>query len=512
MGTTQLHPALAGLEPRELWERFDELRQIPRPSMLEEGVRRHLEAIAETQGWRSARDEAGNLFVYVPGRGVGKKAPPLAVQGHMDMVCTKRAEVQHDFEKDPIQLKRGKIEIEGETREVLQADGTTLGSDNGIGVAAALALALDPGLDHPPLELIFTADEEVGMSGAEHLDSELVHAKRLLNFDAEEHGSFYLSCAGGRDLIARWAVEREEIAADDLPLFLSISGLAGGHSGVDIHRNRTNAILLMAQALSDQCIELDGIRLGRFDGGGQDNAIPRQSEVLLWCARHRAEPLAKSLTDLMARLGREMDPTDHGAFCFEARIGDEAEREALADFAPLSNRMFRTVLKMLCAFPNGVLVMSEAIEGLVESSSNLGILETTHDEMRLVSLTRSSKRGAVEAIQGRMELAMEAAGAQVEFSNAWPGWEADLDNPLVRTAISTYAELFDQAPAIKAIHGGLECGYLAERLPSCNMIAFGPEIVNAHTPDEAVVLDTVGPFYELARRLLRNLCRSERGA
>lgn len=507
MGDEALHPALDGLEPRALWERFDALRKIPRPSMKEEAVRVHLEALAAAQGWRSARDQAGNLVLYVPGRGAGRNAPPLAIQGHMDMVCTKQRGVEHDFERDPIALSRRSIEIDAKSTDVLQAQGTTLGSDNGVGVAAALAVAMDDEIDRPPLELIFTADEEVGMSGAEGLDPSLVRARRLLNLDAEEHGTVYLSCAGGRDIVAFWELERESIAHDDLPLRVSVSGLAGGHSGVEIHLGLSNAVLLLVRALCDVTLPLDGVRLGAIEGGGQDNAIPRRASALLWCARHRAEPVIRELTAWMERAGAQMSERDRGGFCFEANVGDELEREAVREFPPISPIMSNTILKALRALPDGVLAMSEALDDLVESSSNIGILSTTPDEIRMVALTRSSKRGAIESIQGRMELAMEAAGAEVSFENAWPGWEADLENPLVRQTLATYKALFETAPEIKAIHGGLECGYLSERLPNTHMVAFGPEIRHAHTPDEAVVLDTVEPFYRFVRQLVRDLCR-----
>lgn len=476
--------------------------------MAEEGVRVHLESIAAEQGWKSARDDAGNLVLYVPGRGAGRKSPPLAIQGHMDMVCTKRNEVEHDFATDSIELMLAEMDIDGSPHAVLRAKGTTLGSDNGIGLAAGLAVALDSELDRPPLELIFTADEEAGMSGAEGLDPGLVHAKRLLNLDAEEHGSVYLSCAGGRDLIAQWALEREEVRADDIPVRVVLEGLAGGHSGVDIHLGRRNAIVALVNALCEVETDFDGVRLGRIDGGGQDNAIPRRAELLLWCAKHRAAPLCEEIRAHFEAMREDLEPKDLAGLRIKTEIGDEAERDALSDYGPLSATMSRTILKVLRAVPDGVISMSEAIPDLVESSSNLGIISTGPDHVRLVLLTRSSKSGALETIQGRMELSMEAAGAEVEFDNGWPGWEADLENPLLAQTVSTYQALFATSPQIKAIHGGLECGYLSQRLPGVHMVAFGPEIRNAHTPDESVVLDSVEPFFMLVRQLVRDLCRT----
>lgn len=510
MSQSELHPALRGLEPQPLWERFNEIRQIPRASLNEEGMRRYLESVARDKQWRSVRDSAGNLVIYVPGCGAGKRAPALAIQGHMDMVCVKRREVEHDFAKDAIDLRRNELELhEGVLSEVLQAQGTSLGSDNGVGIAAGLAIAMDTELDHPPLELIFTADEERGMSGVEGLDVGLISARRLLNLDAEEHGSLYLSSAGGRDLVATWSVEREDIAGDDLPVWITISGLAGGHSGVEIHLGRTNAISLLVKALTASSVELDGVRLGKLEGGAASNAIPRAADALLWCARHRAEPLVASLVAEVKRVMAEVLPEDREGLNFDIRIGDsdEAQTLDLATCAPLSAVATRTILKSLATLPDGVIAMSEVLKGLVETSSNLGMVRSGADEIELLLLTRSSKEGAVNSVQERMELRLQAAGAGVLFQHAWPGWAADAENPLVERAIAVYEDLYAEEPEVKAIHGGLECGYLAQRIPGIHMVAFGPEIRNAHTPDEAIVLDTVPRFYELVRALVQDLCK-----
>lgn len=511
MTESELHPALQGLEPRPLWERFDEIRRIPRASLNEEGMRQYLEGVAAAQAWKSIRDEAGNLIIYVPGCGAGKRAPALAIQGHMDMVCVKRRDVEHDFASDPIELQRASVEFEaGKPSDVLQARGTSLGSDNGVGIAAGLAIALDAELEHPPLELIFTADEERGMTGVENLDVSLISAKRLLNLDAEEHGSIYLSSAGGRDLIGTWGLQREDIAADDLPVHVTLAGLAGGHSGVEIHLGRINAIHLLVKSLTDPAVELDGVRLGRLEGGEASNAIPRSADVLLWCARHRAEPFIEALIGVVERAMEAFLPEDRAGLCFEARIGEREEIEHMQVEAegPLSAVVTRTVLKSLAHIPDGVIAMSEALPGLVETSSNLGIVRTREDELEFVTLTRSSKQGGVGSVQERIERRLEAAGASVTYENEWPGWEADLENPLVERVLSVYEDLYDAQPAVKAIHGGLECGFFAQRIPGISMIAFGPEIRNAHTPDEAILVETVPPFYALVRALVRDLCRA----
>jgi dipeptidase D len=498
---TTLHPALQGLEPATLWQQFDRLRRIPRPSYHEQGVRDFLHALASDHGWRSAEDKAGNVVIYVPGRGRGEGSEPLAIQGHMDMVCEKRSDVEHDFHTDPIDLRRTEIDVDGTMKEVLAAQGTTLGSDNGIGVVTALSLGLIEGQDHPPLELIFTTNEEAGMTGAIDFDGSLVSAKRLLNLDAEEDGSIYLSCAGGRELHARWEVRRQTPGVDDVPVLLKVSGLRGGHSGVDIHLGRANAILVLVQTLADPRVELDAVRLGSCSGGGRPNAVPRDAEAILWCARTRLENLRREIAEVEASMREryaEIDP--------DLRIELEEIDDPGASMHPMSAGQSRALLKAIVAIPDGVIAWSPVLEGLVETSSNMGIVETTDEEMKLVALTRSSKPGAMELVQERAERALESSGASVEYGGAYPGWEAKTDTALLEQAKKTYGRLFAKPPEIKAIHAGLECGILGQRLPGVDMISFGPDIRNAHTPDEALVLDTMPSFWRFVSALVADLC------
>ncbi len=494
--------SLRGLEPTTLWQQFDALRKIPRASLNEEGVRRYLRGLSDVQGWQCLEDGAGNCVVKVPGRGRGVKSPPLAIQGHMDMICEKLGSVEHDFAKDPISLQRTTRTIDGVERQVLMAQGTTLGADNGIGVCTALALALEPGLDHPPLELVMTADEETGMTGAANLDGTLVTARRLINLDAEEQGSIYLSCAGGRDFTARWLVEREAVGHDDQPLRIIVGGLKGGHSGVDIHLKRGNAIKLLLEILSDPRVELDGVRVASFDGGGRDNVIPRSADLRLWCVRTRVRALKEKIAEVAKTVAEGLGPADSGFF---VRVeGLDAKECPL----PLESSTMRCIMKVMGKIPDGVLAWSQVIDGLVETSTNLGVVETLAGELRIVSLTRSSKAGAIEAVQERMERAVEAAGGTVEFCGGYPGWEADTGGSLLKQAVASYERLFAAKPALKAIHAGLECGILGDRIPGAEMISVGPELRNVHTPDEALVLDSVGPYWTFVSNLVRDLCEA----
>lgn len=501
-----LDPALVGLEPLELWRQFDALCRIPRPSTKEEGVRAYLRALAERESWDSATDAAGNIVLRVPGRGRGIDAEPLAIQGHMDMVCEKLSHVEHDFERDPIRLRRALRRVGGRDCEVITAEGTTLGSDNGIGCAAALALALIPGLEHPPLELLFTADEEVGMTGAFALDPALVSARRLLNLDAELEGRIYLSCAGGRELHAIWELDRDERHLDDVPVRVTVEGLRGGHSGVDIHEGRANAIAVLISLLTAKEVNLEGVRLAGCEGGGRVNAIARAASTVLWCASSRVRELARQFEAAGRRIAESFAGIDP-----ELVVGfdelPESERESTP--APVSSITSRAILEALRNQRDGVLAWSPVIPGLVETSNNLGTITTVAgergDTIRLIAMARSSKPGALESFQERCERTLEASGASVECKHGFPGWEARVDTELLRTAQASYAALFGRDPILEAIHAGLECGVLNDRVPGLDMIAFGPDIHDAHTPSESLVIDTVEPFFRFVVRLAADL-------
>ena len=498
----KLDPALVGLEPQELWRQFDALCRIPRPSCKEQGVRDYLLSLAERHGWQAITDAVGNVVLRVAGRGRGVDGEPLAIQGHMDMVCEKLVEVEHDFERDPIRLRRATRELGGREREVLQAHGTTLGSDNGIGCAAALALALTPGLEHPPLELLFTADEEVGMTGAFALDPSLIRARRLVNLDAELEGRIYLSCAGGRELHAAWELDRDHRNPDDVPVRLTVQGLRGGHSGVDIHEGRANAIAVLIALLTAREVDLEGVRLASFDGGGRVNAIARAAEAVLWVASARTRELARGFEAAARRIAETFASVDPDLLVGFAEL-PASEREATP--APISSITGRAILEALRNQRDGVLAWSPVIPGLVETSNNLGTLVTVDDEIRLIALARSSKAGALEHFQERCERTLEASGARIEYKHWFPGWEARLDTELLRTARASYVALFGREPKLEAIHAGLECGVLNDRVPGLEMIAFGPDIYDAHTPNESLVIDTVEPFWRFFSKLVADL-------
>jgi dipeptidase D len=494
-------------QPALLWSQFDALCQIPRPSKKERCVQTYLCAWARLHGFAYRQDRAqpdcGNVVIYVPGRGTGVNAASIIIQSHTDMVCVKDENVAHDFDRDAIQTRTVQYtEADGAVRTVLMATGTTLGADNGIGVSAALAAAIDPALtDCPPLELLFTVDEETGLTGAGKLDATLLHSRLLLNLDSEDLGEICISCAGGRDMIARWPLERAEPAEDEAPVRIFLNGLPGGHSGVQIHERRGNAIVMLLEALRGNGWQ--GVRLGQFSAGSARNVIPSDAEITLWVTPERLESLE---LQFQYPLQREMwqNAVERGA----REVACGLERLAPAAVPdPLSAAQSATILDAILAVPTGVQTWSAAVEGLVETSNNVAVVRSEESELELICSTRSSREGAIQTFQTAASETLHRSGATVTFSTGYPGWEADPNNPLLALAEGLFNEILGRAPSVIAIHAGLECGVLKGHLPDLQMISFGPDIRGAHTTLERVWIESVPPFYACLTRLLSALAK-----
>lgn len=489
------------LEPALLWTRFEELCRIPRESGHEERVQAHIVQFAESQGFAVARDAVGNVVVTVPGRGRGVYAPIVVIQGHTDMVCVKAPGSNHDFTRDPIITRREWREENGKRQEVLLATDTTLGADNGLGVAAALAVATDPEItDCPPLELLVTIDEERGLTGASQLDATLLKGRLLINLDTEELGEICISCAGGRDLFVRWPVERREPTPGSRPITLRLSGLPGGHSGVQIHEGRGNAIQMLLTELS-KVADLDKLQLSSFIGGSKRNVIPSDATLTLWADPETVRTLTASLADPAVLLSLRSG----------VRVGAEnilfsiEEADPATTLPPLTARASTAILQAIAALPHGPQVWSEVVPGLVETSNNVAVLTTTETEIALCCATRSSRDGAIAAFQEAVTPALERSGAKVTHGDGYPGWAADPDNPLLQQAQRTFTAVLGAPPKIIAVHAGLECGVLKGKIPELRMISFGPDIRDAHTIQERVLLDSVPPFYRCLKTLLQDL-------
>ncbi len=481
------------LEPKAVWSQFARILEIPRPSKSEEKMAEHVLALAKKRGAAAERDSAGNVVVRVPGTQGREKRPITVLQSHLDMVCEKNASVEHDFTKDPIRPR-----IDGEW---VAATGTTLGSDNGIGVAAALALLdEEKGKEtpHGPLELLFTIDEETGLTGAKSLSGKLLKGKRLLNLDSEEEGLLYIGCAGGCDtkLTFKPAPVPAPPAGDAVRL--TVSGLRGGHSGVQIHENRANAIKILARWLLGALRAGTSFEVVRVAGGGKHNAIPREAaaDAILDSAsagaiKAHTEKLAKDLKD-------EFEGIDDGLKLEVAPLQERPKRV-------LRSADRGRLLRLVESLPHGVLAMSPAVPGLVETSSNVAVVEPEDDHVVVWTSSRSSVAPALRAVLAQIRSIGELAGFAVETADGYPGWKPNPKSPLLATAQEVHKELTGKAAQVAAIHAGLECGLIGEIYPGMDMVSFGPTIEGPHSPDERVKIATVARFWDFLRALLAKL-------
>lgn len=476
--------ALSGLEPKPLWDHFAALAAIPRGSKDEAAATAHVVAFATRLGLPVKVDAVGNVLVTKPGTKGLEDRPPLVLQGHLDMVCEKNSGTVHDFTKDPIRLVVNGDEV--------KADGTTLGADNGIGCAAALALLESTDIAHPPLECLFTIDEETGLTGANALDPSFLSAKRMLNLDTEEEGAIYVGCAGGLDTMASTTVARVAPAAGASAYRIAVTGLRGGHSGCDIHEGRVNALKVLARAVS--AAGSLGFAPATLDGGSKRNAIAREGFASGWLDPVREAEvkaaLAKLEADVRSEAGRFDNPVSVGLERVDAAPN------------PLSPADAARVLGFLHAAPHGVLGWSPDIPGLVQTSTNLAIVETKDDTVSLSTSQRSSVESAKKDAGRQMATAMELAGFTVKQGDGYPGWKPNVSSPILGLAKDVHAELFGKVPEVKAIHAGLECGIIGEKFPGMDTISFGPTIRNAHSPDECVSIPSVQNFWKYLTVLL----------
>jgi dipeptidase D len=476
------------LEPKELWQHFDRILTIPRGSKNEKQMADYVKVVAERNGLSYRQDDAGNVVVEKPGVAGHEKAASTILQAHLDMVNEKNADVNHDFEKDPITPRK-----EG---GYLYATGTTLGSDNGIGVAASLALMENKTVQHGPLEFLFTVDEETGLTGATNLANDILHGKALLNMDTEEEGALYVGCAGGQAVNITLPLEYEDVPNGFAALDIKLSGLKGGHSGVDIHLQRGNAIKLLARALlavnREKDFQLAGIR-----GGNMHNAIPREAFAIAVMRESNLGEFNQALKREISLIQAEFKPA-------------EPDMKLSADKAANQPKIFdhdcsSKTLNLLNALPHGVLAMSYDIPDLVETSSNLATVRTEKDELRIHVSNRSSVDSAIRAVQQRVGSIGHLAGAVVEQVEGYPGWKPNLDSHVLQVAKDAHKVILGKQAEVKAVHAGLECGIIGEKYPGMDMVSFGPQIEFPHSPDERVKIASVADFWKLLIGILERL-------
>jgi dipeptidase D len=476
------------LKPENVWKHFYALTQIPRPSKKEEQVRAYLKKFGEDLKLETIVDEIGNVIIKKPATPGMEDRKGIILQGHMDMVPQKNADTDHDFEKDPIDAY-----IDGDW---VTAKGTTLGADNGMGVAAAMAVLESTDLVHGPVEALITMDEETGMTGAENLKAGVLDGDILVNLDSEDEGELYIGCAGGIDTTGEFDYKPEAVPEGMLAFKISVKGLKGGHSGLDINLGRGNANKIMNVMLM-KASEKYNVRLADIDGGSLRNAIPRESFATVVVEQAKAADFEAFVKEFEAIAKEEFEETDGGVMV----VAEKADLpENLLDLNTQAN-LYKAVLEC----PNGVIKMSKSVKGIVETSTNLAIVKSDNGKISLASLQRSLVDDDKDVLSAAIRKVFTEAGAKAESSGAYPGWKPNPDSPILKEMKEVYNNRFGKIPEVKVIHAGLECGILGATYPNWDMISFGPTIRNPHSPDEKIDIATVELFWDFLVETLKHV-------
>ncbi len=480
--------AIEGLKPERVWNYFAEISKIPRGSKNEAAMSRFVADTAKKLGLEAKTDRVGNVVVRKPGSKGHENDRMVCLQGHLDMVCEKNKDKVHDFTRDPIELVR--------KDNILTANGTTLGADNGIAVATNLALMSDDTIEHPPLEFLFTVDEETGLTGANNLEPGYLQSQVLLNLDSEEEGVLYVGCAGGRDTHGTWEVEFEPAPHGVVTAEIRVRGLKGGHSGLEIDKGRGNAIKILNRILVR--LESMGARLAAISGGNKHNAIPREAEALLVLPKENLEAAEELVAGCRRVLKAEIATVDPG-------LNIEFETYPKKRVRVLKKAQQKKLLQTITAIPHGVIKVSAEIPGLVETSTNLAVIRTEKKSVVVVTSQRSSVASEIDEISDMVQTVFTLGGARVKASDGYPGWKPNLASRLLQTAKKTFVQVFGKEPEVKAIHAGLECGIIGEKYPGMDMISFGPTLEGVHSPDERIYIDTVDRFWNYLLAMLKNI-------
>lgn len=481
---------MKNLQPQALWNHFHSLTQIPRPSGKKEEISRFLADFGRSLGLETVTDEIGNVIIRKPATPGYENHPGVILQGHMDMVPQKNGDKVFDFEKDAIQAY---IEDNGEW---VTADGTTLGADNGIGVATAMAILADKNVVHPPLEAFFTVDEETGMYGAQALQGGVLKGNILLNLDSETEGELYIGCAGGIDGTARFPFTPVETEEGDIALKVTLTGLKGGHSGCDIHLQRANANKLLFRFLKDAVANYEA-RLASVEGGSLRNAIPREACAVITLPADGKDEMLQLVADYEDLFIREYDGVeDNIHFTAEETECPKTEMpEDVQDF----------LIHAITICPHGVYRMIPEMPDVVETSNNLSTVSMEGNCVKVLCLTRSSVESRKEELRQIIESTFAIAGAEIEFSGSYPGWKPNLNSRILGVMQDIYKKEFGSDPRIITIHAGLECGIIGRNYPGMDMISFGPTIEHPHSPDERVNIATVQKFWQFLLATLKAL-------
>lgn len=477
---------IKNLDPKPLWENFYKLTQIPRPSKKEGKVVEFIEKFGNDLGLETIKDDVGNVIIKKPATSGYENKKPVVLQGHLDMVP--QSDKDFDFENQPIEAY-----VDGEW---VTAEGTTLGADNGIGVAAALTVLQSDDLEHGPIEALFTVDEETGMTGASSLKSGLLDADILINMDSEDEGELYIGCAGGLETNARFYYKKETLPADTSAYKVVVKGLKGGHSGLDIQLQRGNANKILNRILWYGTERLD-VRIAGMNSGSLRNAIPREGEAIVVVPNSQYGEFREYVNDVTESVKNELSQVDPD-------VKVELNQTDIPDYI-IDKKTQDNLVRALYGCPHGVMRMSDAMEGLVETSTNLAVVKSDDGVVFVQTLQRSSVDTAKEDLGNMIRSVFELGGAEVLHEGSYPGWKPNPDSPILKTMKEVYNKKFGKVPEVKAIHAGLETGIISQAYPHLDMISFGPTISYPHSPGEKVNTETVKKFWDFLLETLKSI-------
>ena len=476
------------LKPKLVWKQFDEIRKIPRCSKHEEKIRKYILDFAKKHNLKSKTDKPGNVVIIKPASSGMKNKPTVVLQGHIDMVCEKNSDVVFDFSKDPIKLKL--------KDDILTADGTTLGADNGIGLAMSLAILEDDSLNLGQIEALFTVDEETGLTGAFAMESDMISGKILINLDSEDFGIITVGCAGGGDSKIEIPIKTKSINGDMESITIKVSGLRGGHSGVDIHEQRGNAVKLLSRLLWRASNDYD-FNITELKGGDKHNAIPREAYAKVSVKKAEKNNFIDVLKNEEKYILREIKPIDPN-FSMEIENINKLNTTLTKDSQ-------NKILNLLHGLPHGIDKMSYDIPNLVETSTNLASVKFFEKNALIHLSTRSSIISSLQDLRDRIHAIADLSDAKVTEGDPYPGWKPNLDSKILKLSKKTFKDMFGEEPKVEAIHAGLECGIIGEKFPGMDMISIGPTIKYPHSPEEQVHISTVEKTYNYVLEILKNV-------
>lgn len=476
------------LEPTIVWSYFSEILEIPRPSKKEEKIVEYLLNFGKKHNLETLQDEVGNVLIRKSATVGMKNRQSVVLQSHIDMVCEKNSDKVHDFDKDPIEslIENGWV----------TANGTTLGADDGIGIAAQLAILASNEIIHGPIECLFTIDEETGLTGAFGLQSGFLKSKVLLNLDSEDDGQIFIGCAGGQDTIAWLPYDKIDIPEEYITFKIMVSGLKGGHSGDEINQNRGNANKILNRFLWANLNDLN-LKLNNFDGGNLRNAIAREAFAIIMVPNDKSDELKTRISAFEKDVRTEYHISEPD---LKISIDNSENPEFVLD-----SESTEELLNAIYACPHGVIAMSQDIEDFVETSTNLASVKFQEDEVLITTSQRSSIESAKFDISAMVASVFKLAGGRVKHTDGYPGWKPNANSKIVAQTAEAYERLFNKKPEVLAIHAGLECGLIGDKYPDMDMTSYGPTIKRAHSPDEKIEIETVDKFWKLTLDILKNI-------